>query len=92
MFFFADLIHTVASEKDSGMKEMLCIMGVSFRLQWLAWWSRALVVFLPISFINTITLAFIYVSVGSGVIILLLLCYSLAITSLAFLIACWYVF
>ena len=84
-----DFIRIVGEEKESGMKELLCIMGVTFRMQWAAWWARATVFMLPLALILSSTLAIMYTYVSFGVTFLLVFSYFVAFTALAFFITCW---
>ena len=84
-----DIIRIVGEEKESGMKEMLCIMGVTFRMQWAAWWARAAVFLIVLVLVLSATIAVIYNYVSFGVVFLLVLSYFVAFTALAFFITCW---
>ena len=85
----SELIFIVAKEKESGMKEMLSIMGVSLRMQWFAWWARALAGAVFASVIVAIGIVIIYPNINLGVILILLLSYCLAFISFAFFITTW---
>ena len=85
----SEIIFIVAQEKESGMKEMLSIMGVSLRMQWFAWWARALSTAVGVSFIITIGCLIISPNINFGVILLLLLSYNVALISFAFFITTW---
>ena len=86
-----DLIRIVGAEKESGMKEMLNIMGVSLRMQWAAWWARAVVVLFPVALFVSATMALLFDYISFGVLFALMLCYFAAFTSSAFFITCWWV-
>ena len=89
MDFFTDLVFAVAAEKETGMKELLCIMGVSKRMQWLAWWARAWVIVLPVSLLLSVSIQLVFKNIGFYIILPLVLLYGCSIISLAFFITCW---